>query len=187
MEPYEEYLLANRREIFFVGEITNESAQTLVKKLRFLDDFTPDGKKSKRPCSEDIVLWVNSGGGEVTASVMICETMELLKSNIMTIAFGEVASAAIPIVASGTKGKRFTLPSTYFMTHNLSAGIVGAYNEMTSHMLMIEKTKEDMKDYLLSRTKIGKRRYEKMFQDHAYWFWANEAVKVGIVDGILIK
>lgn len=100
--------LLKDRIIFLDGEIHDANADLVVAQMLFLDS---------EDSSKDISLYINSPGGSVTAGLAIYDTMQYLHSNVQTICMGQAASMAALLLASGSEGKRFMLPSARVMIH----------------------------------------------------------------------
>lgn len=143
------------RIVFISGEFKQEMADAVVAQLLFLETDNPEA---------DIYMYINSPGGAITAMYAIYDTINYIKPDIVTIGYGQVASAGSFILAAGTKGKRFALPNCEIMIHELSSGIQGKagdifqtvehtkklydkmakqYSDMTGQT--VEKVKEDMR------------------------------------------
>ena len=115
--PYDIWtrLLADR--IIFLGyPIDDNVANYVIAQLLFLEAEDPD---------KDINIYINSPGGSVTAGLAIYDTMRFIKPNISTICLGQAASMAAVLMAAGTQGKRFALPYSRFLLHQLSGGARG--------------------------------------------------------------
>jgi len=116
--------LLKDRIIFITGTINGRLADNVMAQLLFLS--AQDNKK-------DINLYINSPGGEVSGMFAIFDTMNHINPDVVTIGYGVVASAASFILAAGTRGKRFALPNTEIMIHELSAGGQGKFNELRAN------------------------------------------------------
>ena len=112
--------LLSARIVFIRGEFTPAMAESVTAQLLFLE--SQDNEK-------DIYLYINSPGGMVTSMFSIFDTMQYIKPDICTIAYGDAASAASFILSAGTKGKRFALPNASVMLHELSGGHQGKFPE----------------------------------------------------------
>lgn len=166
--------LLEDRIIFLSGEITDETANTVVAQLLFLE-----GKDSEK----DIMLYINSPGGSVTAGMAIYDTMNFIKCDVQTICVGMAASMGAFLLSSGTKGKRFCLPNSEVMIHQPLGGAQGQATEILIAANHIQKTKEKLNRILAENSNQP---YEKVCQDtdRDNWLTAEEALEYGLVDKI---
>ena len=167
--------LFKSRIIFLHGPVHEEMAAGIVAQLLFLQMDDPE---------TDISMYIMSPGGSITAMLAIYDTMQHVSNDISTVCVGEASSAAAFLLASGTKGKRLTLPSSRIMIHQPSSGFIGAAEDIKIHA----KETEQKKKYVYTRLAhhVGKS-YKQIEQDcdRDYFMSASEAVKYGIVDKIL--
>lgn len=108
--------LLRERIIFLGDEIDDELANSIVAQMLLLDSENPE---------KDIMLYINSPGGVITAGMAIYDTMQLIKADVQTICIGEAASMGAFLLCSGTKGKRMALPSARIMIHQPLGGAQG--------------------------------------------------------------
>lgn len=118
-------ILFKERIITFYGPVFPDSANELKEKLLVLDKMPKDGEEN-----QDITLYIDSPGGDLISLFGIYDTMQHIKSDINTVCSGLAASAASLMLTAGTKGKRYALPSSIVMTHELSFGYVGRHSDM---------------------------------------------------------
>ncbi len=165
------------RIIFVKGEFRQEMADSIVAQLLFLETSDPE---------EEIRMYVNSPGGEISAMYAIYDTMNYIRSPISTIAMGVCASAASFILASGTKGKRFALPNTEVMIHELSTGNQGKFNDIKLAFEHSQKLYEKMAKHYVEFTG---QKLSKVKQDMQRDFYMNaeEAKEYGLIDEVLYK
>lgn len=165
--------LLKDRIIFIRGVIDQDLADSVVAQLLFLDSTDV----------EDINMYINSPGGEIAAMYSIYDTMLYIRSDVSTLGLGACASAASFILGNGKKGKRFVLPSTQVMIHELSGGIQGKAGDMRNHFKHTEYLYELMaKQYVkMTGQKLSKIKSD-MTKD--FYMTAAEAVEYGIVDKI---
>ncbi|RKZ10834.1 ATP-dependent Clp protease proteolytic subunit [Candidatus Fermentibacteria bacterium] len=166
--------LLKDRIISLEGVFTQELAGSIVKQLLFLEADSPE---------KDIQMYINSPGGEISAMYAIYDTMTYVKSDVVTIALGTAMSAGSFILAAGAKGKRYALPNTDIMIHELAGGTQGKYQEMLNRMKHTEKLYAKMaKDYVKftgqKLVKIKKDMERDFFMD------AEEAKKYGLIDHV---
>jgi len=169
--------LLNDRIIFLGGPIDDNVANLIIAQLLFLDH--EDSKK-------DISLYINSPGGSVTAGLAIIDTMNFIKSDVSTICVGIAASMGALILSSGKKGKRYILPNSEVMIHQVMGGAEGQASDIAINAKHILRTKETLNKILASNTGKKMEQVEKD-SDRDYWMTSDEAKKYGIVDEIISK
>jgi len=169
--------LLNERIIFLGGPIDDNVANVVIAQLLFLDH--EDSKK-------DISLYINSPGGSVTAGLAIIDTMNFVKSDVSTICVGIAASMGALILASGKKGKRFSLPNSEVMIHQVMGGTEGQASDIAINAKHILRTKDTLNKILAESTNKKVDQVEKD-SDRDYWMTADEAKKYNIVDEIITK
>jgi len=169
--------LLNERIIFLGGPIDDNVANVVIAQLLFLDH--EDSKK-------DISLYINSPGGSVTAGLAIIDTMNFIKSNVSTICVGIAASMGALILASGQKGKRFSLPNSEVMIHQVVGGAEGQASDIAINAKHILRTKDILNKILAENTGKKMDQVEKD-SDRDYWMTSDEAKKYGIIDEIISK
>ena len=116
--------LLKERIVFLVGQITDNIASLVTAQLLFLESENP---------KKDIYLYINSAGGLVTAGLGIYDTMQYIKSQVSTLCIGQASSMGSFLLASGEKGKRFSLPNSRIMVHQPSAGFQGQATDIEIH------------------------------------------------------
>lgn len=167
--------LLKERVVFLVGEVNDQTANLVVAQLLFLESENPD---------KDISLYINSPGGSVTAGMSIYDTMQFIKPNVSTMCLGFAASMGAFLLAAGAKGKRFSLPNSKIMIHQVLGGARGQATDIEIHARDILRTKEQMNRILAERTGQN---YEKIQQDteRDYFMTADEACDYGLVDQVI--
>lgn len=169
--------LLKERVVFLVGQIEDYMANVIVAQLLFLESESPD---------KDIHLYINSPGGSVSAGLAIYDTMQFIKPQISTLCVGQAASMAALLLASGTKGKRYSLPHSRIMIHQPLGGISGQASDIDIHAQEILKTRDKLNNILKKHTLQTLKKIEKD-TDRDNFLSAEEATKYGLVDKILIK
>jgi len=166
--------LLTDRIIFLTGEITDEVSNIVISELLYLDSLN----------NEDIYLYINSPGGSVTAGMAIYDTMNFIKSDVVTTVIGMAASMAAFLLASGEKGKRYALPNAEVMIHQPLGGAQGQATEIKIAAERILKLKKKL-NILLS--KMTNNSLKKITHDteRDNYMDANEALKYGIIDKII--
>ena len=166
--------MLKERIIFLDKEINAKTASDIVSKLLYLDSENND----------DILLYINSPGGEISSGLMIYDTINLIKSDVQTISVGISASMAAIILLSGTKGKRKILPNSKVMLHDLSGEAKGNYNNIINEIEEIKKLHNKLFEIINLNTKLTKDEIKNNLEQD-FWLTSNEALKYGIVDKII--
>lgn len=169
--------LLNERIIFLGGPIDDHTANLVIAQLLYLDHVDP---------KKDIYLYINSPGGSVTAGLAIIDTMNFIKSDVSTICVGIAASMGALILSSGQKGKRFTLPNSEVMIHQVMGGTEGQASDIAINAKHILRTKDTLNKILATNTNKKMDQVEKD-SDRDYWMTSDEAKKYGIIDDIIAK
>jgi ATP-dependent Clp protease protease subunit len=169
--------LLNERIIFLGGPIDDHVANLVIAQLLYLDHIDP---------KKDIYLYINSPGGSVTAGLAMIDTMNFIKSDVSTICIGIAASMGALILSSGEKGKRFSLPNSEVMIHQVMGGTEGQASDIAINAKHILRTKDTLNKILAANTNKKMDQVEKD-SDRDYWMTSDEAKKYGIVDGIILK
>ena len=133
---------------------------------------------------KDIKLYVNSPGGSVSAGMAVYDTMQYVKPAVSTICIGMAASMGSVLLAAGEKGKRFCLPNSEVMIHQVMGGMEGQASDIKIHAERILKLKDQLNNILAKHTGQPKERIEKD-TDRDYFMDASEAMKYGIVDKVI--
>ena len=169
--------LLKDRIIFVDGEIDDVTADLVVAQILFLESENPD---------KDISMYINSPGGSVTAGLAIYDTMQYVKCDIQTICIGQACSMGALILAGGTVGKRYSLPSSRIMIHQPSGGVRGQESDITVQAKELLRIKKLSIEFLAEKT--GKS-YEQVAKDieRDFYMTATEAKEYGIVDKVMPK
>ena len=167
--------LLKDRIVFIDGEINDTMADLIVAQILFLESENPD---------KDISIYINSPGGSVTAGLAIYDTMKYVKCDIQTICMGQAASMAAILLAGGTKGKRYALPSSRIMIHQPRGGVEGQESDISILAKEIIRLKKLSIEYLSNDT--GKS-IEKIAEDieRDFFMSAQEGKEYGIVDHVM--
>ena len=168
--------LLKDRIIILSGEITDESANSIVAQLLYLDSLNQD----------DISLYINSPGGAVTAGMAIYDTMNFVKSEVSTICLGMAASMAAFLLSSGAKEKRFCLPNSEVMIHQPLGGAQGQATEIKIAAEHILNLKDKLNKILSENTGQNIKQIEQD-TDRDNFMNAKEAKEYGIIDQILVS
>lgn len=167
--------LLNERIIFLGGPIDDNLANIVIAQLLHLENQDP---------KKDIMLYINSPGGSVTSAMAIYDTMNHIKPDVSTICVGIAASAAAVLLSSGTKGKRFCLPNSEVMIHQVMGGAEGQASDIEIVAKHILKTKEKLNKILAQNSGKKVEQVEKD-SDRDYYMSADEAKKYGLIDEII--
>lgn len=167
--------LLKDRIIFLGSTIDDVVANTVIAQLLFLENQSPD---------KDIKLYINSPGGSVTAGMAIYDTMQYIKPDVSTACIGIAASMASVLLAAGEKGKRFCLPNSEVMIHQVMGGTEGQASDIKIHAERILNMKKRLNEILAKHTGQTIKRIEKD-TDRDYFISAKEAVKYGLIDKVI--
>ena len=165
------------RIIFISDQITDASANLTIAQLIYLEGKDPD---------KDIMMYINSPGGSVSAGMAIYDTMNYIKCDVSTICVGMAASMAAVLLASGTKGKRFALPNSEIMIHQPLGGVQGQASDIAIHADHILRTKKKLNKILSQKTGQPLEVIEKD-TDRDNYMSATAAKEYGLVDKIFDK
>lgn len=168
--------LLKDRIIIINGEIDSSLSNSIVAQLLYLDSIN----------NEDINLYINSPGGNVTDGFAIYDTMNLIKSDVSTIGMGMCASMAAFLLSSGKKGKRYILPNCEVMIHQPLGGASGQATEIKIAAEHILKMKEKLNKILSLNTNKDLQEIEAD-TDRDNYMSASESLEYGIVDKIIEK
>jgi ATP-dependent Clp protease, protease subunit len=162
--------------IIFLGTMVNDDvANTIIAQMLFLESEDPD---------KDIMLYVNSPGGVVTAGLAIYDTMQHVKCPVSTICMGQAASMGAILLAAGANKKRFSLPHARILIHQPLGGFSGQASDIDIQAKEILRTRERLNEIIAHHTG---QQLEKVRQDtdRDYYMGADEAKKYGLIDDVL--
>ena len=167
--------LLKDRIVFIDGEINDAMADLVVAQILFLESENPE---------KDISIYINSPGGAVTAGLAIYDTMKYVKCDIQTICMGQAASMAAILLAGGTKGKRYALPSSRVMIHQPRGGVEGQESDISILAKEIIRLKKLSIEYLAKDTGKGT---DKIAEDieRDFFMSAQEAAEYGVIDQVM--
>lgn len=173
---YDIYSRLLKERIIFIGSgINDQVANAVIAQLLFLE--SQDSKS-------DVKIYINSPGGSVTAALAIYDTMRHIKCDVSTICVGLAASAATILLSAGKKEKRFALPNSEIMIHQVMGGVEGQATDIDIHAKHILKIKERLNKILAKHTgqKVAKITKDA---ERDYFMSAEEARKYGLIDKII--
>jgi ATP-dependent Clp protease, protease subunit len=173
---YDIYSRLLKDRIIFLGDIIeDDTANAVIAQILFLES---------QDKTKDIKLYINSPGGSVTAGMAIYDTMQYVKSDISTICIGMAASMGSVLLAAGAKGKRFVLPNSEVMIHQIMGGAQGQASDIEISARHIIKLKKRLNEILSEHTGQPFSKVEKD-ADRDYFMTADEAVAYGLADKVL--
>lgn len=179
-EPYSQWIdiynrLYRERIIFLGRDIDDEIANQIVAVMLYLDSEDP---------GKDIVLYINSPGGSVTSGMAIFDTMQHIKSDVVTICVGLAASMGSFLLAAGTPGKRLALPHSRIMIHQPSGGTRGQASDIEIEAKEIIRIRQQLNQIYAQRTGQPLEKIEKDM-DRDFFMSAEEAKEYGLIDRVI--
>ena len=167
--------LLRERIVFLGDEIDDELANSVVAQLLLLDSENPE---------KDIMMYINSPGGVITAGMAIYDTMQLIKADVSTICIGEAASMGAFLLCSGAKGKRMALPSARIMIHQPLGGAQGQATDIELEAKEILRMKKMLTEIIAENSG---QEVEKVVADceRDHYLSALEAKEYGLIDKVL--
>ncbi|HEX2568498.1 MAG TPA: ATP-dependent Clp endopeptidase proteolytic subunit ClpP [Polyangia bacterium] len=169
--------LLKDRIVFLGTPVDDTIANIVIAQMLFLESEDPD---------KDIMLYINSPGGLVTAGLAIYDTMQYVRCDVATICMGQAASMAAWLLAAGSNGKRYALPNSRIMLHQPLGGFQGQATDIDIHAKEILKTRDRMNEILAKHTghPIEKVKHDT---ERDFFMSAADAKEYGVVDDILVK
>lgn len=172
---YDLYSRLLKDRIIFLGEVNDESANSVIAQMLFLESENPKA---------DIQLYINSPGGSVSAGLAIYDTMQHVKCDVSTICVGMAASMGAVLLSSGAKGKRIALPHAEVMIHQPLGGSKGQATDMEIAWKHMERTKKILTELVASNCgKDVESVMRDMERDH--WMTALEAADYNLIDRVV--
>jgi len=169
--------LLKERIVFVVGQINDSIASLVTAQLLYLESENP---------KKEIYLYINSPGGLVTAGLGIYDTMQYIKSEVSTLCIGQACSMGSFLLASGEKGKRFSLPNSRIMVHQPSAGFQGQATDIEIHANEVMSLKKRLNEIYSKHT--GKPVDEiKLALERDNFMTAENAKTFGLIDKVVDK
>lgn len=173
---YDIYSRLLKERIIFLGSAINDDvANSVIAQLLFL---------AKEDDTKDIMMYINSPGGSVSAGLAIYDTMQHIKAPVATVCVGLAASMGSFLLAAGQKGKRLILPNSEVMIHQVLGGAEGQASDIEIAAKHILRTKKKLNELLALHTGKKLEQVEKD-TDRDNWLSAEEALKYGLVDKII--
>jgi ATP-dependent Clp protease, protease subunit len=175
---YDIYSRLLKDRIIFIGTpIDDYVANLIIAQLLFLEAEDPD---------KDIHLYLNSPGGLVTAGLAIYDTMQYIKPRISTLCMGQAASMAAVLLAAGEPGKRFALPHSRILIHQLMGGVQGQATDIAIHSKEILRMKEEINQILAHHTGQPIDKIEKD-SERDFFMGGEQAKEYGLIDEVIFK
>ena len=169
--------LLKERIVFLVGQINDSVASLITAQLLFLESENP---------KKEIFLYINSPGGLVTAGLGIYDTIQYVKPDVSTLCIGQACSMGSFLLASGQKGKRFSLPNSRIMVHQPSAGFQGQATDIEIHANEVLSLKKRLNEIYSKHT--GKSVDEiKVALERDNFMTADNAKSFGLIDQVVEK
>ena len=175
---YDIYSRLLKDRIIFIGTpIDDYVANLVIAQLLFLEAEDPD---------KDIHLYLNSPGGLVTAGLAIYDTMQYIKPKISTLCMGQAASMAAVLLAAGDSGKRFALPHSRILIHQLIGGVQGQATDIAIHSKEILRMKDEINQILSHHTRQPLDKIEKD-SERDFFMNGDQAKEYGLIDEVIYK
>jgi len=167
-----------RERIIFLGTAIDDMvANLVVAQLLLLDSENPE---------KDIMLYINSPGGSVTAGFAIYDTMQHIRADVSTICLGQAASMGAFLLSSGTKGKRMALPHSRVLIHQPLGGAQGQATDIEIQAAEIIRIKKSLNEILANNTGQSIKKIEKD-TDRDYIMTPQEALEYGMIDKVISR
>ena len=165
------------RVIFLSDEVNDTTASLVVAQLLFLESQDPD---------KDIVLYINSPGGSITAGMAIFDTMNYIKCDVSTVCVGMAASMGAFLLAAGAKGKRLALPNSEIMIHQPLGGTQGQATDIKIHAERIIRMRRTLNEILAKQTGRPVEEIERDTERDNF-LSAAQAKEYGLIDEVIDK
>lgn len=173
---YDIYSRLLKEHIIFIGApLDDDIANLVIAQLLYLEKEDPE---------RDVLLYINSPGGSVSAGFGVYDTMQFIRCDVATYCLGMAASMAAVILAAGTKGKRYALPNSTILLHQLSSGFKGQATDIDIHAKEILRLKKLLNEVLARHTGQDIARVERD-TDRDNFMTPEEAVAYGIIDEVI--
>jgi len=175
---YDIYSRLLKDRIIFLGTgVDDNVANAIIAQMLFLESDEPD---------QDIYLYVNTPGGQVSSGMAIYDTMQYIKPDVQTICIGQAASMGALLLAAGANGKRFSLPHARIMIHQPSGGFQGQHTDIEIQAKEISRIREILDGILATHSGQDRKKVHKDTErDH--YMTGEEALKYGLIDKLITK
>lgn len=173
---YDIYSRLLKDHIIFIGDALDDNVANLViAQLLYLEKEDP---------ARDVLMYINSPGGSVSAGFAIYDTMQFIRCDVATYCLGMAASMAAVLLAAGTKGKRFALPNSTILLHQLAGGFKGQATDIDIHAREILRLKQLLNEVLAQHTGQDLATVERD-TDRDFFMTPEDALKYGIIDEVI--
>jgi ATP-dependent Clp protease, protease subunit len=169
--------LLKDRIVFLGTGVDDQIANIVIAQLLFLESEDPD---------KDIMLYINSPGGMVTAGMAIYDTMQYVRPDVATFCMGQAASMGAFLLAAGAKGKRYSLPHARILIHQPLGGFSGQATDIDIHAKEILRTRDKLNELLVKHTGQTMDRI-KSDTERDYFMSAAESKEYGLIDEVLVQ
>lgn len=175
---YDIYSRLLKDRIIFLGTgVDDNVANAIIAQMLFLESDEPD---------QDIYLYVNTPGGQVSSGMAIYDTMQYIKPDVQTICIGQAASMGALLLAAGANGKRFSLPHARIMIHQPSGGFQGQHTDIEIQAKEISRIRDILDGILATHSGQDPKKVRKDTErDH--YMTGEEALKYGLIDKLITK
>jgi ATP-dependent Clp protease protease subunit len=167
--------LLKDRIVFLGGPVSDDLANLVTAQLLFLESEDPE---------REINMYINSPGGSVTAGLAIYDTMQFVKPPVSTLCVGQAASMGALLLAAGAKGRRYALPHSRILIHQVSGGFEGQASDIEIHAREALRLREILNDILAHHTGQNAKKVEKD-TDRDNFMSAAQAVEYGLIDEVI--
>lgn len=167
--------LLDKRIIFLNDDIDDDTSKTIIETLLKLDTCN----------HKDITMYINSSGGVVSSGLAIIDVMNMIKSDVSTVCVGKCCSMASIILINGAKGKRFMLPNSEIMIHEVASGTFGKVTEMQDRLEHSKQLNQRLHKIIADKTNMTLSQVKKCTKNKDKWIQAKSALRLGFVDKVL--
>ena len=167
--------LLKDRIVFMGGTVTDDVANLITAQLLFLESEDPE---------REINMYINSPGGSVTAGLAIYDTMQFVKPPVSTLCVGQAASMGALLLAAGAKGRRYALPHSRILIHQVSGGFEGQASDIEIHAREALRLKEILNEILANHTGQNVKKIERD-TDRDNFMSAAQSVEYGLIDEVI--
>ena len=175
---YDIYSRLLKDRIIFLGTgVDDNVANAIIAQMLFLESDEPD---------QDIYLYVNSPGGQVSSGMAIYDTMQYIKPDVQTICIGQAASMGALLLAAGANGKRFSLPHARIMIHQPSGGFQGQHTDIEIQAKEISRIREILDGIIATHSGQDPKKVRRDTERDNY-MTGEEALKYGLIDKLITK
>ncbi len=173
---YDIYSRLLKDRIIFLGmAVDDHMANLIIAQMLFLESDEPE---------QDIYLYINSPGGQVSSGMAIYDTMQYIKPDVQTICIGQAASMGALLLAAGTKGKRFALPHSRIMIHQPSGGFQGQHSDIEIQAKEITRIRQILDAIIATHTGQSQKKV-RQDTERDHYMTGEEAKKYGLIDRLI--